>query len=96
MRRHTTFRNYFLARLLLCLTLLSQSSMALAAPSSLPNHAGQATLVVNHSDYDGYTRFIFSRAVAVVKRQLTVAFAAFRRCSHAAHLRRTVAMVGMR
>src|SRR5262249_6004279 len=56
----------------------------------------KSQLVVNHSDYDGYIRFSFSRAIAVVKRQLTVALAAFRRCSQAADFRRTVEMAGMR
>src|SRR6187431_1653611 len=42
MRGRAAFRSYLLARLLLCLTLLTQSSLALAAPSSLPNRAGQA------------------------------------------------------
>ena len=41
MCRRTTFRSYFVARLLLCLFLLAQSSVALAAPSGLPNRIGR-------------------------------------------------------
>ena len=43
MCRRTTFRSYFVARLLLCLFLLAQSSMALAAPSSLPDRIGRTS-----------------------------------------------------
>ncbi len=49
MRRRTTFCSYFLPRLLLSLILLSQSSLASAAPFSLPNQAGRATLATSAS-----------------------------------------------
>ena len=65
-----------------------------AAASAWYHHP--KNLVVDHSDYDGYIRFSFSRAITVVKRQLTVALAKFRRCSQAADFRRTVEMAGMR
>src|SRR5690349_3047988 len=49
MCRRTTFRSYFLARLLLCLFLLVQSSMALAAPSSAPNRIDLTTSAISTS-----------------------------------------------
>ncbi len=55
MRRRTAFRSYFLARLILCVILLAQSSMASAVPPSWPNRARRATPASSVSASPGAT-----------------------------------------
>jgi hypothetical protein len=53
-------------------------------------------LVVQHSGCDGYNRLSLRRALAIVKRQLTVAWTALRWVSQAVVVRRTRSWVGSR